>query len=102
MRYRLFDVIFLAGLAAAFVFSPHASAQAPVSYTHLDVYKRQLLRVAIQYRFDLGHGGIRCVFPCGNELRSLHEFIPEHVVHPWFDEHVGLTTPRLIRDSLNN
>ena len=48
-----------------------------VSYTHLDVYKRQ-------------------------ELRSLHEFIPEHVVHPWFDEHVGLTTPRLIRDSLNN
>ena len=48
-----------------------------------------MLAAVSQQVFDLGKHGVAGVFSRGDQLRRLHEFVPQHVMNVGLDEDVG-------------
>ena len=58
--------------------------------------------LASQRSADTRHRGPSSGFACGDELRSLHEFVPQDVVHIRLDQNVGGRAPGLRGGNLND
>jgi hypothetical protein len=90
MRYRLSDAIFLAGLAAAFVFAPHASAQATTSGAVSAVSRplaERTYRVAKEIKIQ---GTIQSIEQTGSgALRGMHAQIATE--QGLVDAHLGVS-----------
>src|ERR1700689_689935 len=90
MRYRLFDVIFLAGLAGAFVFGPQASGQATTSGAGCAVSRplaERTYRVAKEIKIQ---GTIQSIEQTGSgALRGMHAQIATE--KGLVDAHLGVS-----------
>src|SRR5271156_4289573 len=67
------------------------SLEDPVVFPSVTVWTA---RPAMQQGLNLRHCRARGLFPCGDQLRRLHKFIPQNVMHVRLDQYIRHAAPR--------